>query len=238
MRFHRSLVFVVTLAALVSSCAGSSPSAPSAVPSEETPPPSTSDPTEEPSASGEGAPTATAAGAFQIDPAASEARFLIDEILNGSPNTVIGATQEISGELQVNPDDPSVSVVGPISIDAGSLVTDNGFRNGAIRRFILQSGNFPVIAFASTSVEGLPAPVSAGETYTFTLTGDLTIRDITHPVTFQVTITVESNDRLSGSASATIQRSDFELTIPSVPQVAEVSSDVILEIDFTAVRVG
>ena len=76
------------------------------------------------------------------------------------------------------------------------------------------------------------------QTYTFRLTGDLTIRDTTRSVTFEVTLTVQSADRLSGSATATIERSEFGLSIPSVPQVAEVSNEVILEVDFIAVRTG
>jgi len=41
-----------------------------------------------------------------------------------------------------------------------------------------------------------------------------------------------------GRATATVRRADFGLTIPSVPQVAGVSEDVLLEFDFTAVRNG
>ncbi len=234
MSARRFLIPLLAMAALVSACAGTSPQSPTTAPAEPPTPTSARGPaaTEPvPSAVGE---TAT----FQIDPASSEARFVIDEVLNGSPNTVTGTTREITGVIEVNPSQPSLSIVGPITVDAASLATDNNLRNGAIRRFILQAGDFPVISFASTAVEGLPAPATAGETYAFSLTGDLTIRDITRPVTFEVTITVESADRLSGFATATIQRSDFDLNIPSVPQVAEVSSDVILEIDFTAVRSG
>jgi polyisoprenoid-binding protein YceI len=236
MSARRFLIPVLALTALVSACAGTSPESPTAAPAGQ--------PT--PTSGSSGGPAATEpvsspdgeAATFQIDAASSEARFVIDEVLSGSPNTVTGTTQEIAGIIQVNPSEPSLSIVGPITVDAASLATDNNLRNGAIRRFILQASDFPVIAFTSTAVEGLPAPAAESETYTFSLVGNLTIRDITRPVTFEVTITVESNDRLSGSATATIQRSDFDLSIPSVPQVAEVSSDVILEIDFTAVRSG
>ena len=124
------------------------------------------------------------------------------------------------------------------SWSAESFVTDNGFRNRAIHRFILEANNFPAITFVCTALEGLPSPASVGQTYAFRLTGDLTIRDTTRSVTFEVTLTVESADLLSGSATATIEGSEFGLSIPSVPQVAEVSTEVILEIDFTAVRTG
>ena len=222
------LFFVVALAP---ACAGPGISAQSTpTPGIVTPPAGTSAP--------ELAPDPAGLAAFQIDPTASEARFVIDEILNGSPNTVVGATREIQGEIRVDPEEPILSVVGPISIDAESFVTDNGFRNRAIHRFILEANNFPAITFVSTALEGLPSPASVEQTYTFRLTGDLTIRDTTRSVTFEVTLTVQSADRLSGSATATIERSEFGLSIPSVPQVAEVSNEVILELDFAAVRTG
>jgi polyisoprenoid-binding protein YceI len=78
--------------------------------------------------------------------------------------------------------------------------------------------------------------VAVGETFKFTLAGDLTLRDITQPVSFEVTVTAEAPDRISGEATATVQRKDFALTIPSVPQVAGVSEDVLLEFSFTAQR--
>jgi polyisoprenoid-binding protein YceI len=238
MNVRRFLIPLLALAAIASACSGTSPSSPTLAPAEQPAPTSGSGASGGPAATEPVSSGAGEAAVFQIDAAASEARFVIDEVLNGSPNTVTGTTQVISGVIQVNPSQPSLSVVGPITVDAASLSTDNNLRNGAIRRFILQASDFPVIAFVSTAVEGLPAPATAGETYSFTVTGDMTIRDITRPVSFGVTITVESSDRLTGSATATIQRSDFDLDIPSVPQVAEVSSDVILEIDFSAVRSG
>ena len=175
---------------------------------------------------------------FVIQPEASQAQFQIDEVLAGSPNTVIGTTAKVAGEIRLDPAHPNASQVGPITVETGTLVTDNSFRNRAISSFILQSGKYPLATFAPTALAGMPASVAVGETFKFTLTGDLTLRDITKPVTFEVTITAEAADRISGKATATVQRADFGLTIPSVPQVAGVSEDVLLELEFTALRSG
>jgi hypothetical protein len=40
--------------------------------------------------------------------------------------------------------------------------------------------------------------------------------------------------QIQGSASATIERGDFNLAIPNVPFVANVGEDVTLAIDFVA----
>jgi polyisoprenoid-binding protein YceI len=53
-------------------------------------------------------------------------------------------------------------------------------------------------------------------------------------VTFDVTAQAVSNNQISGTATATIQRSDFNLQIPSVPRVANVGEQVALQIDFVA----
>lgn len=34
---------------------------------------------------------------FQLEPAGSEARFILDEVLRGQPNTVVGTTDRVSG---------------------------------------------------------------------------------------------------------------------------------------------
>jgi polyisoprenoid-binding protein YceI len=172
--------------------------------------------------------------AFQIVPESSEVRFIISEVLRGQPKTVVGATSDFSGEIQIDPANPAQTQISTIEINAGNFVTDSTQRNGAIRRFILQSSQHPTITFEPTSIEGLPASATAGESFDFRVTGDLTIRDISQPVTFDMTVTANSENELSGLGSATVQRGDYSLTIPSVPSVAGVSEEVRLEIEFVA----
>ncbi len=66
------------------------------------------------------------------------------------------------------------------------------------------------------------------------LDGDLTIRDITQPVTFNVTASAVSDSQIEGTASAIVQRADYNLQIPSVPSVADVEEEVELYINFVA----
>jgi polyisoprenoid-binding protein YceI len=73
-----------------------------------------------------------------------------------------------------------------------------------------------------------------GQPVRLEISGDLTIRDITQPVTFTAEVVLAAENRLEGSATATIQRADFELTIPQVPRVAGVDEAVVLELDFVA----
>jgi len=212
---------------------------PTAAPTE-TEPTAAPEATAEPTATTEPTPTeeptapAGAAQVFSIDPAASQVRFQLDEDLRGARQTVVGATDQVAGELSVNLADLSQTQVGIIQINARTLATDNNFRNRAIQNEILDTGQFEFITFTPTALEGLPASAAIGEPITFTMSGDLTIRDITLPATFTVEATAVSDTEIAGTATAVINRTDYDLQIPSVPNVANVEEEVELYIDFTA----
>jgi len=165
----------------------------------------------------------------------SEARFIIDEVLNNAPKTVVGTTDQVAGELEVDPADPSKSRVGIIQINTRGLTTDSGMRNRAIANRILQTAEYEFVTFTPKQLVGLPTQGAVGQSYSFQIVGDLAIRDVTRETTFDVTVTPVSESRLEGTATATILRADFGLTIPQVRQVASVSEEVRLEIDFVAV---
>jgi polyisoprenoid-binding protein YceI len=165
----------------------------------------------------------------------SEARFIINEILNGNPKTVVGVTNDVAAQIVVDPDNPSATRLGVVQVNARTLVTDSGNRNRAIQNQILDTAEFEFITFSPTSLINFPSSGAVEETYTFQIVGDLTIRAITRQVTFDVTVTVESETRLSGLATASILRSEFDLVIPQVPQVAGVDETVGLELEFVAV---
>jgi polyisoprenoid-binding protein YceI len=179
------------------------------------------------------APVAAAA-VFQIVPAESEARFKINEVLRGEPKLVIGVTSGVTGQLTVDPANPAATQVGEITVDASSLATDENMRNRAIRSFILDTGRFPNVKFTPTELTGLPATAAVGQVLAFKIAGDLTIRDITKPVVWDVTVTPESETRIKGLATVTIPLADFNLSIPDVPFVANVDDAVVLELDFVA----
>jgi polyisoprenoid-binding protein YceI len=186
---------------------------------------------------GESEPAAAETGAriFTLAPDRSEVRFVIDEILRGAPKTVIGANSQVTGQVLVDPANPANTGIGAISIDAGSFVTDDNNRNNAIRRFILQPAQYPVVSFVPTETSALPASAAAGDSFDFQVTGDLTILNRTNPVTFDLTATVLSADEIQITGATAINRADFGISIPSVPFVANVGESLALELDLVAV---
>ncbi|MCA9960274.1 MAG: YceI family protein [Anaerolineales bacterium] len=165
----------------------------------------------------------------------SEARFTLNEELRNVPTTVVGFTRQVAGQIAINAEDLSTAVLGEILVNARTLQTDNDFRNTAIGSRILFTDQYEFIRFVPTRIEGLPAKAAIGEEIAFTVTGDLTVKEITKEVTFAVTAVLVSPTQLQGTASATINRADFALTIPEVPGVANVDEAILLEIDFDAI---
>lgn len=171
---------------------------------------------------------------YTISPDGSSVRFELDEDLRGERVTVVGETDQVAGELSVDLANLGDTKVGVVQINARGLATDNNFRNRAIQNEILNTGNFEFITFEPTAVNGLPDSAAVGDTIEFTIDGNLTIVDQTQPATFNVTATIVSEDQITGTATAVVNRTDFGLNIPSVPNVANVEEEVELYIDFTA----
>lgn len=124
--------------------------------------------------------------------------------------TVRGNFQDITATGSIYPDQPAVSSVD-VTIQTASIRTNNPQRDNDLRSpNFLETDTYPTMHFASTQIEST-------ETDTYTMTGDLTIKGQTHPVTFQVVKYGEFNDpnmghRIGYSAQTTINRKDFGLT--------------------------
>lgn len=174
---------------------------------------------------------------FTIVPEESLVSFELDEVLMGQPKTVVGTTNQISGQISVNPDSPAESEIGTIEINVRTLATDSGLRDRAIRSQILQSAldDYEFAHFIPAEITGMPESVTVGEAFTFQVTGDLVIKGITQSVTFEATVTAVSETRLEGSANTTVTREMYNMQIPNAPGVANVEEEVLLTINFVAV---
>ena len=95
---------------------------------------------------------------------------------------------------------------------------------------------YPEIRFVSTSAEQL-------DDETFTLTGDLTIKDVTRPVTVEFTYNGSAKDaygnlRAGFEGHATVSRKDWGLTWNAALETGGflVSDKIKLEFDVSAVK--
>lgn len=96
-------------------------------------------------------------------------------------------------------------------IDAASIATGEPQRDGHLRSAdFLHAEQYPEIRFVSTQIEPL-----GGNRYR--IQGNLTIRDITKPVTLEAEVSAPIKDpwgmqRIAASASSQINRKDWNLT--------------------------
>src|SRR5215213_481528 len=224
----------VVFAGALAAC-GSSTSQPGAAP--------TAAPAAAPTAAAADSPTAAAApsGAtgsartFTIVPEQTEASYQVQEkFLNRDlPNMALGKTNAVTGELQVSLDGKPSGKVTKITVDLRTLTSDQSRRDSRIRTQWLESEKYPFAEFTSTDAQGIPENYTEGQEVSFKLTGDMKIRDVTKPVTFDVKGKLEG-DTITGSATSKILMKDFGFDPPDIAGMLTVEDGVTVTINFTA----
>lgn len=187
---------------------------PTAVPTEVPPteaPVMTSEPSAAAAAVTEDVPAAGSSTTYKIVPGESSVTYEVGETFfnqNNRFNLAVGVTQQVSGEIQLDPTNPSSAEIGEIQVDISQFQSDSGRRDNAIQGRWLESATYPLAVFKPTSLEGLPETYAEGEQISFKVTGDLTVKQTTHPVTFDIAASL-AESTLSGTATTTILLSQF-----------------------------
>jgi polyisoprenoid-binding protein YceI len=123
--------------------------------------------------------------------------------------------KSFSGRIKV-PERDETQIAVEVEAEAKSLTNAdermteferNEFHN-VLNNHVLESDKFPRIKFVSVSVSDAR---KSGESRTFTLNGDLTLRDVTKQVSFPVTVTI-SKDQLRATGEAEFKQTDFGIT--------------------------
>lgn len=143
-------------------------------------------------------------GTWKFDPYHTQVEFSAKHL---GMMTVRGHFAEVTATGQVDPERPERSTV-EATINTASIRTHNEQRDSDLRSSnFLEIERYPTITFKSTKIE--PAGPDR-----YTLTGDLTIKDNTRPITLNVVKYGEFNDpnmghRIGYAAEAKINRKDF-----------------------------
>jgi polyisoprenoid-binding protein YceI len=173
---------------------------------------------------------------FKLVPGESQVSYTVQETLfnqNNRLNTAVGVTKQVTGDIYGNQTDPSQSKIGTITVDISQFTSDSSMRDNFIRRNFLQSSKYPLATFTPTSIAGLPASYTNGQTYSFKVTGDLTVHNVTKPVTFDVTASLNGTT-LSGTATAAVKMSDFGVGPITLGGMLQTQDDVKLSMQFVA----
>ena len=194
---------------------------------------------EEETAAGAEAGAADSAGSaatFVIDPAASSVSYSVEEeFFNREVQfvTAVGTTSEIEGSLVLELGETPAVAGGEITVDISTLQSDSNRRDNAIRSDWLESSTYPVATFVPKSLTGLSGPYTEGSEVSFQLVGDLTVREMTNEVTFDVTATL-ANGVLSGTATTLIMMADYGFEPPNIANILIVTDGVTLTINLVA----
>lgn len=140
----------------------------------------------------------TLAGEWVLDPRRSSIR-LKSKVLGLIP--VNGVFHEVGGHGTVSQDG---AVSGTLTAAAASIDTKNNKRDAHLRSAeLFDSGNHPHITFAAEDIR----PSGKG----VAVTGALTVRDRTLPLSFDAVASVPGNEEIWLDAEARVNRVDFGL---------------------------
>jgi polyisoprenoid-binding protein YceI len=176
-------------------------------------------------------PALALASTWNIDPAHSYASFTVRHLVIAK---VRGEFRKTSGAITIDDGDIAKSKV-EATIEVASIDTREPKRDEHLRSAdFLDAARYPTLTFKSTKVE------KAGSN--LKVTGDLTIRGVTRPVTLDVTLAPEikdpwGNQRRAFSASGKINRKDFGVSWSQEIEAGPVVGDeVSVEIEAEAVK--
>jgi polyisoprenoid-binding protein YceI len=145
--------------------------------------------------------------------------------------------KNFSGKIEVSERDETRIAV-EVEAEAKSLTNaDEGMTeferkefHNVLNNLVLESDKFPRIKFVSASVSDAR---KSGETRTFTLNGDLSLRDATKGVSFPVTVTI-AKDQLRATGEAKLKQTDFGIT-PYSGKLGLIKIGDEIKIDFSIV---
>ncbi|WP_166353252.1 YceI family protein [Phytoactinopolyspora limicola] len=172
-------------------------------------------------------------GEYTLDPEHSRIGFVARHAM---VTKVRGSFNDFSGAINVDGANPANSSV-QVEIKTSSIDTRNEQRDGHLRNNdFLDIEKYPEITFTSTAVR------FDGED-TVEVTGDLTIKDVTLPVTVPFEFGGAATDpfgnfRVGFEGSVTINRKDFNVTwnAPLEAGGVLVSDKVVLEFEVSAIK--
>jgi polyisoprenoid-binding protein YceI len=203
-----------------------------------TPALSTPSATQAPAASPTGAAATQAAtgGTWTVSDK-SKATIRVREQLVGVslPSDAVLTATGAKGSFALNADGTFASG-SKITFEISTLSSDERNRDDFVKRDTLRVSQFPTAEFAPTKTTGLTVPMPASGTFTFTLTGNMTIKGTTKEVTFDVEAKRDGSDlTATATANPSWKFGDFGMTAPSVSfRVLSIVDEMRATIDIVA----
>ena len=172
-------------------------------------------------------------GTYTLDPAHTRIGFVARHAM---VTKVRGAFNEFEGTATLDGANPANSSA-QVTISTASIDTRNAQRDGHLRsNDFLAMDEYPQITFVSTGARQV-------DESTFELTGDLTIKGVTNPITIPFSFEGAAKDpfgnlRVGFEGAVTINRKDYGITWNAALETGGVlvSDKVTLEFEISAVK--
>ncbi len=172
-------------------------------------------------------------GSYQIDPAHSRFGFVARHAM---VTKVRGGFDQFVGTLHLDGEDPARSH-GELTIEVDSINTRNADRDAHLRsNDFFAMDEHPQVGFQTTAIE------EVGDD-DYRVTGDLTVRGVTRPVTFDVAFTGAAIDpwgkvRAGFEGSTVVNRKDWGVNWNAALEAGGVlvSEKVTLDFEIAAVK--
>lgn len=167
------------------------------------------------------APATTAAPATEgfdgdwVPTDASTFGYRVGEILAGVDTEAVGRSNEIEGLLTI---DGTTATVVDITVQIENITSDDDLRDGQFRGRIMNAEEFPTADFSITEPIEFGRIPAGDEQVTATATGELTLRGVTNPVTFEVTAQT-TDGRIGVLGSIPVVFDDYDIPEPSIGPV-------------------
>ena len=172
-------------------------------------------------------------GEYTIDPSHTRLGFVARHAM---VTKVRGSFNDFEGTLQIDGANPANSS-GQVTIQAKSIDTRNADRDAHLRsNDFFAMDEYPEITFVSTAVDPI-------DTDTYRVTGDLTIRGVTRPVTIDFVYTGAATDpfgnfRVGFEGSVTVNRKHWGVNWNAALEAGGVlvSEKATIELDISAIK--
>jgi polyisoprenoid-binding protein YceI len=176
---------------------------------------------------------ASLTGDYAIDPTHSTIGF---NARHAMVTKVRGVFTDFEGAIHVDGANPESSTA-EVNVKVVSVDTRNEQRNGhLLSGDFFEQDEFPLMTFRSTGVK-----VKGDDE--FVLTGDLTVKNVTHPIDFDVEFTgaavdVYGNQRIGFEGKATVSRKEYGMTWNAALETGGVliSDKIVIELDVSAIK--
>lgn len=174
-------------------------------------------------------------GTWSVDPSVgsfsdftgSFAGYRVKETLaNIGATTAVGRTPDVTGSITLQ---GSSITAGEFSVNVTTLVSDQQFRDGQLKRQALQTDQFPTATFTLAGPLDLGAAPADGATITVTAAGDLTLHGQTRRVEIPLQALVKG-DVVTVTGSLDLAFADFGISQPQSMMVLSVEDHGILEL--------